>query len=139
MPILSLVFLLILPYDKMVSLHGSSNLKTFARIVPRTSVHEVSERPPNPQTLLSTVELVAKGTELIEWMSGKQNILTLTGAGLSTESGIPDYRGSDGSYHKGHKPMIHDEFMRSASSRQRYWGRAMAGWRDFDLSKPNVS
>lgn len=145
MPFLSLAVLLFLPPQniKMVHLHGTSNIRTIARVVvPRTSsMHEATHRPPDPQTfLLSTPgALEAKVNELVEWMTGKDNILTLTGAGLSTESGIPDYRGNQGAYHNGHKPMIHDEFMRSSSSRQRYWGRAMVGWKEFDLSQPNVS
>ena len=135
-PFLFLVFLL---NDSMVNFHGSTSLKTFARVMQRTSIHEATERPPDPQTLLSAGELETKVGHLIHWMSGKKNVLCLTGAGLSTESGIPDYRGNQGSYHKGHKPMIHDQFMRSTASRQRYWGRSMVGWRDFDVSQPNVS
>ena len=65
--------------------------------------------------------------------------MCLTGAGISTGSGIPDYRGHDGSYRVGHKPMMHDNFMRSEAMRQRYWGRAMVGWRDFANASPNVS
>ena len=56
---------------------------------------------------------------------------------MSTESGIPDYRGHNGSYHRGHKPMIHDQFMTSHKQRQRYWGRGMVGWRKFDSMQPN--
>jgi NAD+-dependent protein deacetylase sirtuin 4 len=141
MPFLSLAVLLFLPphNGNMVHLHGTANIRTVARVVQRTSMHEATHRPPDPQTLLSAGELGEKVGDLVEWMTGKRNILTLTGAGLSTESGIPDYRGNQGAYHNGHKPMIHDEFMRSSASRQRYWGRAMVGWRDFDLSQPNVS
>ena len=43
--------------------------------------------------------------------------LTTNAVGLSTESGIPDYRGSNGSYHRGHKPIIHHEFMQSKNRR----------------------
>jgi len=54
-------------------------------------------------------------------------------------SGIPDYRGHNGSYHKGHKPMVHDQFISSTASRQRYWGRSMVGWKEFAMASPNVS
>ncbi len=75
----------------------------------------------------------------MNWFDGKRNVLCITGAGLSTDSGLPDYRGHGGSYHNGHKPMIHDQFMSSNSMRQRYWGRAMIGWRKFASATPNVS
>lgn len=39
--------------------------------------------------------------QLIDWWQGKQNVLCITGAGLSTESGLADYRGHTGSYHRG--------------------------------------
>jgi hypothetical protein len=45
------------------------------------------------------------------------------GAGVSTESGIPDYRSPNGSYSRGHKPMTHQEFMGSDSLRKRFWAR----------------
>ncbi len=54
-------------------------------------------------------------------------------------SGIPDYRGHNGSYHKGHKPMVHDQFVSSIAMRQRYWGRSMVGWKEFASACPNVS
>lgn len=40
------------------------------------------------------------------------SLAVLTGAGISTPSGIPDYRGAEGSYSKGHEPMQHAEFVR---------------------------
>jgi len=122
----------------MVSLHGRTTLRPFARGV-SSSLHEAPERrPPNPHKLLSPKQLQDKVDTLLEWLDTKKNVLTLTGAGLSTESGIPDYRGHNGSYHRGHKPMIHDQFMSSHQQRQRYWGRGMVGWRDFDTRQPNA-
>ena len=49
--------------------------------------------------------------------------LALTGAGMSTDSGIPDYRGPRGSYSRGHKPMTHDEFLSTEANRKRCPGR----------------
>lgn len=77
--------------------------------------------------------------QLMEWWQDKKSVLCITGAGLSTESGIPDYRGYKGSYHEGHKPMIHQHYMDSEFQRKRYWGRGMVGFKKFDTAEPNVS
>lgn len=62
--------------------------------------------------------------------------LVLSGAGLSTESGIPDYRGPDGTRRV--KPMEYGEFVATSAARQRYWARAYVGWQRFAASRPNV-
>ena len=59
----------------------------------------------------------AAAQRLAQWLRDKRNVVVLTGAGLSTDSGIPDYRGKAGSYRLGHVPIGHDEFMRNESSR----------------------
>src|SRR5579859_6775016 len=65
-----------------------------------------------------------------------ERLLVLTGAGCSTESGIPDYR-SPGGLWTNHKPIYYADFVRSAAARQRYWARSMAGWRSFHQAAPN--
>lgn len=95
--------------------------------------------PPDPNNLLDSAQLEEQVLKLLDWWRGKENILGITGAGLSTDSGIPDYRGSNGSYHRGHKPIIHQQYMDSEYQRKRYWGRSMVGWKGFDLAQPNVS
>lgn len=62
--------------------------------------------------------------------------VVLSGAGCSTDSGIPDYRGPDGSL-RGRQPIQFREFMNSETSRARYWARSMVGWPRFADSRPN--
>ena len=64
--------------------------------------------------------------------------MALTGAGLSTESGIPDYRSPNGSYSKGHKPVTHQEFVSDEYKRSRYWGRSLVGFERFHAARPNA-
>ncbi|HEX7663736.1 MAG TPA: NAD-dependent protein deacetylase [Polyangiaceae bacterium] len=66
------------------------------------------------------------------------NVVVLTGAGVSTESGIPDYRSPE-ALAKTRRPIHGPEFIRSAALRQRYWARAMAGWGRFGAAAPNES
>eukprot|EP01084_Bolivina_argentea_P063260 115558_1 len=75
---------------------------------------------------------------LVEFLSKYKSVAVLTGAGISTDSGIPDYRSPNGSFSRGHKPMKHQEFLLKHSNRQRYWARATVGWPDFNASQPNV-
>ena len=63
--------------------------------------------------------------------------LVITGAGCSTESDIPDYRGPRGAYTTGFKPMTHQTFMKSEENRSRYWMRSYAGWHRFSNVEPN--
>ena len=71
---------------------------------------------------------------LVELLRGG-NVTVLTGAGLSTESGIPDYRGPDGKRRV--VPMTYGQFVASPANRQRYWARSFVGWRRFAGARPN--
>ncbi|URE12755.1 hypothetical protein MUK42_22113 [Musa troglodytarum] len=76
---------------------------------------------------------------LYQFIDRSHKLVVLTGAGISTESGIPDYRSPNGAYSTGFKPITHQEFVRSSRARRRYWARSYAGWRRFLAAHPNAA
>ncbi|XP_039798573.1 NAD-dependent protein deacylase SRT2-like isoform X2 [Panicum virgatum] len=76
---------------------------------------------------------------LYQFIDKSKRLMVVTGAGMSTESGIPDYRSPNGAYSSGFKPLTHQEFVRSIRARRRYWARSYAGWRRFTRAQPNAS
>jgi NAD-dependent SIR2 family protein deacetylase len=75
---------------------------------------------------------------LLRELVSRGNVTVLTGAGLSTESGIPDYRGPSGQARRTGQPMTYQEFTGSAAARQRYWARSHLGWRHVTGAPPNA-
>lgn len=73
---------------------------------------------------------------LSEFLQRYPRLLILTGAGISTDSGIPDYRDQQGQW-KRKQPVQHGDFMKSELVRQRYWGRSLIGWPVIRDAKPN--
>ena len=70
---------------------------------------------------------------LVGMLRGKR-VVALTGAGCSTESGIPDYRGLGS---KVRNPVQYRPFLEDPLARQRYWARSMVGWPRFSAAAPN--
>ncbi|WGR94949.1 NAD-dependent protein deacetylase [Bradyrhizobium sp. ISRA443] len=73
---------------------------------------------------------------LEQFVARHQRLFVLTGAGCSTNSGIPDYRDSNGNW-KRTRPVTIQAFLGEAGTRQRYWARSMVGWRRFGRAAPN--
>ncbi|WP_093579769.1 NAD-dependent protein deacetylase [Geodermatophilus amargosae] len=80
----------------------------------------------SPPALDELADLVADG-----------DVLVLSGAGLSTDSGIPDYRGATGSLRR-HTPMTWQTFRRDPRGRHRYWARSYVGWPQMAAARPNA-
>ncbi|KAG7400401.1 NAD-dependent protein lipoamidase sirtuin-4 [Phytophthora boehmeriae] len=92
----------------------------------------------------TTVKLVTAGdaTQLRKFLDvARGNTVVLTGAGISTDSGIPDYRGPNGVYNrnKDFKPIQFQEFIGAHTYRQRYWARSFLGWPKILNTEPNRS
>ena len=76
--------------------------------------------------------------QLAAWLDARSKVAALTGAGVSTESGIPDYRDGDGNW-KRSPPVQYRDFVASEAVRKRYWARSFAGWPMFAAARPGAA
>ena len=74
--------------------------------------------------------------QLVRFLAPLRRVLVLTGAGISTASGIPDYRGADG-VRRGKAPVQGPEFRQCEAVRKRYWARSMVGYPALARAAPN--
>ncbi|KAL9313886.1 hypothetical protein ACSQ67_019338 [Phaseolus vulgaris] len=131
--------------QRLVSFKGVRLVHTTCRIsVPRTF-------PRNEEKAFSNISRDKKTVPeadppsikdvhlLYEFFDQSTKLTVLTGAGISTECGIPDYRSPNGAYSSGFKPITHQEFLRSSRARRRYWARSYAGWIRFTAAQPSAA
>jgi NAD-dependent SIR2 family protein deacetylase len=78
----------------------------------------------------------AAGQDLEHFIARHPRLFILTGAGCSTESGIPDYRDAAGEW-KRRPPVMIRPFLDDELTRKRYWARGLAGWSHFRHAQPN--
>ncbi len=88
--------------------------------------------PDTPRTGAPSAVLL-DAEQAAEVLAGRA-LVVLTGAGLSTDSGIPDYRGPDS---PPRSPMTYDEFVSGPRAQQRYWARSHIGWQRLGSAQPN--
>jgi NAD-dependent SIR2 family protein deacetylase len=74
--------------------------------------------------------------QLAHFVRAHPRLLVLTGAGVSTGSGIPDYRDTEGEW-KRRAPVTHQAFVGDAAVRRRYWARSLLGWPQMSQARPN--
>lgn len=77
----------------------------------------------------------AVAERLAAWLADRRNLAVITGAGVSTGSGIPDYRDADGNW-KRSPPVQYRDFVQGDAVRRRYWARSLAGWPMFASARP---
>ncbi|WP_309988209.1 NAD-dependent protein deacetylase [Paenarthrobacter nitroguajacolicus] len=104
-----------------------------SRVRPGVGMTGFASMDPEPAVQLQPGELEAV-SEARHFLDGKP-LAVLTGAGLSTDSGIPDYRGPGSAPRN---PMTYQEFIGSASNRRRYWARNHIGWSHLRHADPNA-
>lgn len=82
--------------------------------------------------------MTSNGETLATFLSGIESLVVLSGAGVSTASGIPDYRDRKGDW-KHSQPIQYNDFVKNANSRKRYWARSYVGWQRFSKAQPNAA
>ncbi|TAM97576.1 MAG: NAD-dependent protein deacetylase [Rhodanobacteraceae bacterium] len=83
-------------------------------------------------------ESAAEIERLAAWLAARSRVTAISGAGVSTESGIPDYRDGDGHWKRA-QPVQYRDFVESEVVRRRYWARSFTGWPMFAAARPSAA
>ena len=89
-------------------------------------------------TLAEAISPEPESDALQRFVAQHRRLFVLTGAGCSTDSGIPDYRDADGGWKRA-QPVTYQAFMGEELTRKRYWARSLVGWRRFGKALPNAT
>jgi len=76
--------------------------------------------------------------QVTRWLRGAKTAVAFTGAGISTESGIPDFRSPGGVWSK-NRTVYFDEYLQSPEAREEYWRQKAEAHRDFQFARPNLA
>ncbi|KAI9498944.1 DHS-like NAD/FAD-binding domain-containing protein [Zychaea mexicana] len=124
-------------FQRCLAVHGAAANKVWTATIKIPELKETvvsSSIPDIRENLDEAARLVADYLKMY-----KGRTLVITGAGVSTDSGIPDYRGDEGTYIKNpkHRPILFQELVSSDMFRRRYWARAFMGWGEMAKARPN--
>ena len=86
---------------------------------------------------MTTKAVDARIARVVRLLTGAQRTVAFTGAGVSTESGIPDFRSPGGIWSR-YRPVLFQDFLTSESARRDYWVMKREGYREFRQAKPNA-
>lgn len=116
----------------MLSWHGRADRTSV--LAPRSSPLE--PRASHLAVQLGVDHLETAAASLAAFVAAHPRLLVLTGAGCSTDSGIPDYRDADGAW-KHSRPVMYQDFVGREATRRRYWARSLVGWERIAAAEPN--
>jgi NAD-dependent deacetylase len=86
----------------------------------------------------TTAPLSNAPRQIADWLCAARSAVAFTGAGISTESGIPDFRSPGGIWAQS-QPVYFDEFLRRPEARYEYWRQKAVSHRDFENARPNIA
>lgn len=92
----------------------------------------------SPALATSATHAAKAAERLSAWLAAYRRIFVLTGAGCSTNSGIPDYRDADGAWKRA-PPVTYQAFTGDPATYRRYWARSSVGWPRVAQAQPNAA